>query len=130
MGLARYKGEDGRMRLGWKLTPATVISQKSCNIKMTKKTWSRLGSRQALYKDTVTFTMVKKALFCTAIKVTLSTERIQTESGAQSNSRMLKSPKQLQNRRKENEQLSFNNISQKSSIILSKSLLLYGLKYT
>lgn len=97
MGLARCKSEDGRMKLGWKLTTATVISQKFCNIKMTKKTSSRLGSRQDLYKDTATLTIAKKALFCTVIKLTLSTERIQTKSVAQSNSRMLKSPKQLQN---------------------------------
>ena len=37
MRLARYKGEYGRMRLGWKWTPATIIPHKFCNIKMTRK---------------------------------------------------------------------------------------------
>ena len=38
--------------------------------------------KRAVSKDIAALTIDKKALFCTVLKVTLSTERIQTKPGA------------------------------------------------
>lgn len=46
-GMSRYKGTDGRMRLGRKSTPALATARKFWKIKMAMENWSVLSSKKS-----------------------------------------------------------------------------------